>query len=144
MIGINTVLDFRVKIFSRNALWVQSELGSDYSIDLWRSLCCVIWLFKWSEIIRKVSWSSSCWNSAILLPKKWKRCWFTNMLNRHNFKVSLSTKMYLNHFKGGHRSNEFPNLTLHWKEYNRENVKRRPSPKKREVLVHTRIATRGL
>ena len=45
---------------------------------------------------------------------KWER-----LLNRRDFKVTLSTKVCSNHFAGGYRSKECPNPTLHLKGYDR-------------------------
>ena len=50
--------------------------------------------------------------------------------------ITLSTKVCSNDFKAGYRSKECPNPTLYLKGYSTdESVKRRPSPKKREVLL---------
>ena len=52
--------------------------------------------------------------------------------------ITLSTKVCSNDFKAGYRSKECPNPTLYLKGYSTdEYVKRRPSPKKREVLKET-------
>ena len=62
---------------------------------------------------------------------KWER-----LINRRDFKVTLNTKVCSNHFKAGYRSKECPNPTLYLKGYSTDkSVKRRPSPKKREVLL---------
>ena len=61
---------------------------------------------------------------------KWER-----LLNRRDFKVTLSTKVCSNHFKAGYRSKECANPTLYLKGYSTDkSTKRRPSPNKREVL----------
>ena len=59
---------------------------------------------------------------------KWER-----LLNRRDFKVTLSTMVCSSHFAGGYRSKECPNPTLHLKGYDRvEKGKRRSSPTKRD------------